>query len=110
MDYETSESRNYEGQSIALGSSLFGTVFLTPLADEGRGYDRDRSRSPRDETNGDGDVRARSASPIPRNGNEDRYVALHSITIALTMAAELKIRKSARTTTKAQSTLARTSS
>ncbi|KAI9719343.1 MAG: nuA3 HAT complex component nto1 [Chrysothrix sp. TS-e1954] len=40
--------------------------------DEPRGYDRDRSRSPRDDYRGNGDARARSASPGGRDGRDSR--------------------------------------
>ncbi|KAF2095612.1 RNA-binding domain-containing protein, partial [Rhizodiscina lignyota] len=40
--------------------------------DEDRGYDRERSRSPREERNGDAEMRARSASPNGRDTGVDR--------------------------------------
>ena len=46
-----------------------GNSLLTLSADESRGYDRERSRSPRADRRDMDDVRARSASP---NGRDSR--------------------------------------
>ena len=72
MDYE-SERRSYEGRS-PLQRSPATSLTLGP-ADEDRGYDRERSRSPRDDRNGDTEMRARSASPNGRETAGDRCVA-----------------------------------
>ena len=70
MEYE-SEQRGYDGMSLShlrchrsLTSSL-----LTQRVDEPRGYERDRSRSPRGDRREMDDSRARSASP---NGRDTR--------------------------------------
>lgn len=66
MEYEN-EQRGYDGLSPALCDASALTDWF---ADEPRGYERDRSRSPRGDRRDDG-ARARSASP---GGRDSRYV------------------------------------
>jgi hypothetical protein len=73
MEYETTENRSYEGDYND-PMSRHGHILTRWYEDESRGYDRDRSRSPREGRNGDAEGRDRSASPNGRNGNTDRYV------------------------------------
>ena len=70
MEYEN-EQRGYDGLSRVLVPCAFGNVKADWRADEPRGYERDRSRSPRGDRRDDG-ARARSASP---GGRDSRYVA-----------------------------------
>jgi hypothetical protein len=67
MEYEN-EQRGYDGLSPALCDARANTDWIT---DEPRGYERDRSRSPRGDRRDDG-ARARSASP---GGRDSRYVS-----------------------------------
>lgn len=67
MEYEN-EQRGYDGLSPALCDASALTDWF---ADEPRGYERDRSRSPRGDRRDDG-ARARSASP---GGRDSRYAS-----------------------------------
>jgi transformer-2 protein len=67
MEYEN-DQRGYDGSFARLrGTPATANVCL----DEPRGYERDRSRSPRADRRDNDNARARSASP---NGRESRYV------------------------------------
>mgnify|MGYP006877408427 CR=1 FL=1 len=66
MEYEN-EQRGYDGMSRGPQATHVNTDWRT---DEPRGYERDRSRSPRGDRRDDG-ARARSASP---GGRDSRYV------------------------------------
>ena len=70
MDFENPEPRGYEGQSAKLRSPA-SSLTISP-EDDDRGYDRERSRSPREDRNGDAEMRARSASPNGRDPTNDR--------------------------------------
>lgn len=76
MEYE-SEQRPYDGLSpspvrrtqVARSPPVTYYGLLTERVDEPRGYERDRSRSPRPDRRDLDDSRARSASP---NGRDSR--------------------------------------
>ena len=66
MEYE-SEQRGYDGSLRPRDPPAPARRLLTRRADEPRGYDRERSRSPRADRRDLDDSRARSASPIDRD-------------------------------------------
>lgn len=66
MEYE-SEQRGYDGASRPFAPPVPAPRSLTRRVDEPRGYDRERSRSPRADRRDLDDSRARSASPIDRD-------------------------------------------
>ena len=81
MEYEN-EQRGYDGQSIlfdAIPSVASIDRANIRRVDEPRGYDRERSRSPRADRRGDDDARARSASPSDRDRMDSRYVGFNAI-------------------------------
>jgi len=82
MEYEN-EQRGYDGQSIPFDAipSLVASIGRANVGrvDEPRGYDRERSRSPRADRRGDDDARARSASPSDRDRMDSRYVRFNAI-------------------------------
>ena len=71
MEYEN-EPRGYDGLSLRLCDAVANTDWRV---DEPRGYERDRSRSPRGDRRDDG-ARARSASP---NTRDSRYASACSL-------------------------------
>lgn len=67
MEYD-SEQRGYDGMLYPMFTLPFRPGLPTQREDEQtRGYDRDRSRSPRADRRDMDDSRARSASPIDRD-------------------------------------------
>ena len=71
MLFRSSEQRGYDGKSLLVSShdapasaAIVRFAHPTRVDEQPRGYDRDRSRSPRRDID---DSRARSASPMGRD-------------------------------------------